>query len=96
MLVPGDIVELSEGNKVPADMRLLQINTSNFQITQANFTGESKPSYKTSDIINKDEMPGLKDRDNTAFSSSGVVSGSAKGIVIATGIQIFNNLRNEY
>jgi len=84
-LVPGDVVLLKEGDKVPADIRLFDIQTSNFQINQSNFTGESKASYKISDTLQEDEIPVLKDLTNIAFSSTGVESGTALGIVIATG-----------
>jgi len=84
-LVPGDVVELREGDKVPADVRLFDIKTSHFQINQSNFTGECKASYKITDTLQEDEKPALKDLTNFALSSTGVDSGTALGIVIATG-----------
>lgn len=84
-LVPGDIVILREGDKVPADIRIIDIETSTFQINQSNFTGETKASYKVSEVLREERKPALKDLTNIALSSTGVESGSATGIVIATG-----------
>lgn len=83
-LVPGDLVKLHEGEKSPADLRVIDILTSNFEMVQANLTGEPKPSYKHSDPINDEEKPIPKDRRNTLFASTGVSTGTAIGIVIGT------------
>lgn len=84
-LVPGDVVQLSEGQKVPADIQLLKINSITFEVDQSNLTGETNPAYKDIDTINEDktEIINLK---NTVFSSSGVTTGSSVGIVIYTGM----------
>jgi len=84
-LVPGDLVILKEGDKVPADIRILDIETSTFQINQSNFTGETKASYKVSAPLQDEEKPAIKDLSNYALSSTGVESGTAVGIVINTG-----------
>jgi magnesium-transporting ATPase (P-type) len=68
-LVPGDIVLLKEGERVPADVRMLEIDTSNFMINQSNFTGETKHSYKMVDPIDKKKLD-LADRLNICFSST--------------------------
>ena len=82
-LVPGDIVTLKEGDKVPADIRLIEINTATFQCNQANFTGETKLSYKNTNAIIEESV--VNTRNNTVFSSCGVACGDAIGIVVATG-----------
>jgi P-type Ca2+ transporter type 2C len=84
---PGDIVYLSAGEKCPADLRVIDILTSNFDVSQANFTGETEPSYKVVEPILSDEKPSLTDLKNVIFSSSGVTTGSALGIVVKTGME---------
>lgn len=83
-LLPGDIVFLSEGEKSPADIRIIEVMTSNFEVSEANFTGEAKSAYKTSDPIFVDEKPVLRDLRNIVFSTSGVTTGSAVGMVVLT------------
>lgn len=80
-LVPGDIVLLASGAKVPADIRLFK--TIELKIDEAMLTGESVPSEKTvHSIKEKDLTPG--DQKNMAFMGTIVVSGRAKGIVVET------------
>ncbi|MEM3374464.1 MAG: magnesium-translocating P-type ATPase [Candidatus Woesearchaeota archaeon] len=81
-LVPGDIVFLSSGDIIPADIRL--ITTKDFFINRAVLTGESFPVEKISDSIDpkNDTIEELK---NIAFMGTSVDSGSATGIVIKTG-----------
>lgn len=80
-LVPGDIVLLASGAKVPADIRLFK--TIGLKIDEAMLTGESVPSEKTvHSIKEKDLTPG--DQKNMAFMGTIVVSGRAKGIVVET------------
>ncbi len=83
-LVPGDIIVLNEGEKVPADVRILEIITSNFEIDESNLTGEPLPVFKHSDPINEKELNN-KDKKNFAFSSTGVTIGHATAIVVYTG-----------
>jgi len=80
-LTVGDIVLLSPGDKVPADLRL--IGTNNLKIEESLLTGESVPSEKDSAPLDDDTM--LGDRLNMAFSSTTVSSGTGKGIVVAVG-----------
>lgn len=80
-LVPGDIVILEEGAKIPADIRLLEV--FNLRINEASLTGESVPSNKTTEIITG--TPQLGDQKNMAFSGTAVVSGRAMGVVVQTG-----------
>lgn len=80
-LVPGDIVILQSGDKVPADLRLLQCRE--LQIDESALTGESVPAEKNSVLLNASTL--LADRNNMAFSSTLVTYGSGLGIVVATG-----------
>ncbi len=80
-LTVGDIVLLSPGDKVPADLRLLESN--NLQIEESALTGESVPSEKSPEPLPDDTM--LGDRVNMAFSSTTVSSGTGKGVVVAIG-----------
>jgi len=81
-LVPGDIVLLASGTRVPADLRLT--HTIEFKIEEAMLTGESVPALKHTGPIKEDNLtPG--DRKNMAFMGTIVVSGRARGAVVATG-----------
>lgn len=83
LLVPGDIVLLQPGDKVPADLRLL--NVKNLQISEALLTGESEAVEKNLDIFAQ-KTP-LGDRANLAFSGTFVTSGHGTGIVVETGMR---------
>ena len=81
-LVPGDIVLLSSGSKVPADLRLFR--TIELKIEEAMLTGESIPADKIITTINEDNLtPG--DQRNIAFMGTVVASGRANGVVVETG-----------
>ena len=82
-LVPGDIVLLESGDRVPADLRLIEVK--NLRTDEAALTGESVPADKSSDPVAENSTVG--DRENMAFSATLVVSGRAVGIVVATGAQ---------
>ncbi len=79
-LVPGDVVLLEEGDKIPADGRLIELK--NFKTQESSLTGESFPEEKNLKILDK-SVP-LGDRVNMVFMSTLVVSGQAKAVVIAT------------
>lgn len=81
MLVPGDIVLLEAGDKVPADLRLLQAHGMSVQ--EAILTGESVPVEKHTPPVAA--AAPLGDRSCMAFSGTLVTSGQGKGIVVATG-----------
>ena len=80
-LVPGDIVLLQSGDKVPADLRL--ITTRELQIDESTLTGESVPVQKQNGQLPHDTL--LADRLNMAYSSTLVTYGIATGVVVATG-----------
>lgn len=80
-LVPGDVVFLQSGDKVPADLRLYRVK--NLQIEEAPLTGESLPVEKSIEDLHG-EIP-LADRRNSAFAGTLVTTGTASGIVVATG-----------
>lgn len=80
-LVPGDIVLLQSGDKVPADLRLIRCR--DLQIDESTLTGESVPVEKSRDPLPVDTP--LADRRNLAFSSTLVTYGQGRGVVFATG-----------
>lgn len=80
-LVPGDIVLLQSGDRVPADLRLL--NERNLQVEEAVLTGESQPATKEAGELPA-ELP-LADRRNLAFTGTLVTYGKGTGVVFATG-----------
>ncbi len=80
-LVPGDVVRLAPGDKVPADLRLTQ--TFQLRIEEAALTGESVPSSKQTEPVAEDA--GIGDRASMAFSGTIVAAGQGRGIVTATG-----------
>jgi magnesium-transporting ATPase (P-type) len=82
-LVPGDVVLLESGDKVPADLRL--VDAKNLRTEEAALTGESVPAEKTVDAMSANATVG--DRACMAFSGTMVVSGRATGIIVATGSQ---------
>ncbi|KXT00076.1 hypothetical protein AC578_5807 [Pseudocercospora eumusae] len=83
-LVPGDIVDVAVGNQIPADCRLLSINSNSFRVDQSILTGESESVAK--DIVAvKDEQAVKQDQINMLFSGTTVVTGHAHAIVVLTG-----------
>ena len=80
-LVPGDIVRLRSGDRVPADLRLLE--AANLRIEESALTGESVPSSKR--IEPADEDAGIGDRHCLAYSGTMVTAGQGIGVVSATG-----------
>ncbi|MGO2082458.1 magnesium-translocating P-type ATPase [Vagococcus sp.] len=84
-LVCGDVIKLSAGDMLPADLRLFK--TKDLFVSQAAMTGESYPVEKRSEpnVRISEEKIGVTDLENIAFMGSNVVSGSALGIIIAVG-----------
>lgn len=83
-LVPGDLVVLSAGQQVPADLRL--IFTENLKTQEAALTGESVPVEKDADFLSGEHTP-LGDRKNMVYMSTFVTAGRGEGIVTATGME---------
>ncbi len=80
-LVPGDIVLLESGDRIPADMRLAEVK--NLRTEEAALTGESIPVDKNTDAVSENAT--VADRECMAFSGTMVVFGRATGVVVATG-----------
>lgn len=80
-LVPGDIVLLEAGDKIPADLRLIQAH--GLRIEEAILTGESVPVEKEVETVGADAP--LGDRSCMAFSGTLVTSGTGRGVVVSTG-----------
>jgi Ca2+-transporting ATPase len=82
-IVPGDIVLMEAGNRVPADGRLFV--TATMEIEEAALTGESVASSKDAEVIDKAEVP-LGDRHNMAYMNTSVTRGRGEMIVTTTGM----------
>ncbi|WKZ31979.1 MAG: cation-transporting P-type ATPase [Thermodesulfobacteriota bacterium] len=80
-LVPGDMVFLQSGDKVPADMRLVSVKS--LRVDEAALTGESVPVEKRAEPV--PEQATIGDRSSLAFSGTLVTYGQASGVVVATG-----------
>jgi Ca2+-transporting ATPase len=82
-IVPGDVLPLRAGARVPADVRLLE--TYGMRVDESALTGESVPVDKDADaVLAPDEQ--LGDRSNLAFAGTTVAAGRARGVVVATGM----------
>lgn len=84
-IVPGDIVEVSVGDKIPADIRLIKIYSTTIRIDQSILTGESVSVIKHTDAI-PDPRAVNQDKKNILFSGTNVAAGKARGVVIGTGL----------
>ena len=82
-LVPGDIVLLTAGDRIPADMRLGQ--TSAFEVEEAALTGESLPVKKSAKQVSEHSQ--LPERKSMAYFGTMVTKGNAVGVVVATGME---------
>ena len=80
-LVPGDVVLLQSGDKVPADLRLVSIHE--LQVDESALTGESLPLVKEESLLSPDTV--LADRRNMAYSGTLVTYGQGVGVVVGTG-----------
>lgn len=83
-LVPGDIVSVAVGDRIPADCRLLSVQSNNFRVDQAILTGESESVGKDTRAI-KDPRAVKQDQINMLFSGTTVVTGHASALVVQTG-----------
>lgn len=80
-IVPGDVVILQSGDKVPADLRLVEIK--NLQVDESILTGESVPVSLQTSVVEEDEP--VAERVNMAYSGTLVSSGTGKGVATGTG-----------
>ena len=95
-LTIGDYVLLESGDKISADMRIIE--SHNFMVDESILTGESIQVSKTSDVIEKENLA-INDQDNMVFSGTNVVTGRAKAIVVSIGLnteigKIANSINN--
>lgn len=81
LLVPGDIIKLSYGARVPADARIISVN--NFKVDEAILTGESVPVEKSSEIIKESSL--VADRVNMVYAGTMVVEGFSMAVITQTG-----------
>lgn len=83
-LVPGDIISIAVGDRIPADCRLLAVQSNSFSVDQAILTGESESVGKDTDVVT--DLKAVKqDQINMLFSGTTVVTGHATAIVVLTG-----------
>ncbi len=83
-LVPGDIILLSEGDKISADGRL--VDDSYLEINQSTLTGESHPVHKARHEVLRDDLS-KPEQPNMVFAGTSVASGTGKAVVISTGME---------
>lgn len=80
-LVPGDIIIINEGERVPADARVISVD--NLQVNEASLTGESTPVHKHASVLTNEKQ--VYERDNMLFQGTYILSGSAKALIVETG-----------
>lgn len=83
-LVPGDILLLNEGQKIPADARIIEANE--LRLNEASLTGESATQLKNTAILGAKDLA-LGDQTNMVFSGTLVATGTGRAVVVATGAQ---------
>ena len=81
-IVPGDLIFLEAGDRIPADARLLQAHS--LRAEEASLTGESDAAAKTVEPLHKADLP-VGDRRNTVYMGTHIVHGRGSGLVVATG-----------
>jgi len=84
-LVPGDVVEVSVGDRVPADVRLCAIHSTTLRVDQSILTGESVSVIKHCDVV-PDIRAVNQDKKNCLFSGTNIGAGKCTGIVFGTGV----------
>ncbi|GIN61471.1 calcium-transporting ATPase [Robertmurraya siralis] len=83
-LVPGDVVKFSSGDRIGADVRVIE--SKSLEIEESALTGESLPVAKTTEPLEKDNI-GMGDMENMAFMGTMVTRGSGIGVVVGTGMK---------
>lgn len=83
-VVPGDIIILNEGEKIPADARVILSNS--LKVSEASMTGESEPVQKIVDVLEGEELPSA-DQKNMVFKGTNIVFGNGRAVVTETGSQ---------
>ncbi|KAK1914728.1 hypothetical protein P3342_010717 [Pyrenophora teres f. teres] len=83
-LVPGDVISVTIGDRIPADCRILSISSNSFNVDQSILTGESESVSKDTREV-KDENAVKQDQVNMLFSGTTVVTGHATALVVLTG-----------
>ncbi|XP_075772979.1 sarcoplasmic/endoplasmic reticulum calcium ATPase 2-like isoform X2 [Pelodiscus sinensis] len=84
-IVPGDIVEVAVGDKVPADIRITSIKSTTLRVDQSILTGESVSVIKHTDPV-PDPRAVNQDKKNMLFSGTNIAAGKAMGVAVATGV----------
>ncbi|MEK7555287.1 MAG: HAD-IC family P-type ATPase [Patescibacteria group bacterium] len=82
-LAPGDIIILQEGEKIPADARVIVSN--NLKIDQAALTGESESVFKIAEILSRKDLQ-IADQKNMVFKGTYIVSGNGQAVAVNTGV----------
>jgi len=82
-LVPGDLILLESGDRIPADVRFIEVN--NLYVEESALTGESVSVGKRTDVIPEEDVP-LGDRRNLGFLGTMVTRGTARAVVVGTGM----------
>lgn len=87
-LVPGDIIEVKVGDRIPADARVISLKTTSLRIDQSQLTGESQSVAKYTDAPNvKEDELVVQAKTNIMFATTTVVGGLARGVVTDIGMQ---------
>lgn len=96
-LVPGDIVRVAVGDNVPADIRVVQIESTQLKLDQAIVTGEAVTVGKVEEAMGASKLKVvLQDKKNTLFMGTNVAAGKALGVVVGTGTQTeIGKIQNE-
>ena len=88
-IVPGDILLFESGDKVPADVRLIE--ASNLKANESTLTGESMPVEKQTDPVGEDTA--IADRENMLYMGTIITNGRATGVAVATGMNTEMGIR---
>ncbi|KAK0558180.1 hypothetical protein OC844_005348 [Tilletia horrida] len=95
MLVPGDILQLSVGDKIPADARLVALASSSLRVDQAILTGESESVLKMPAVV-QDPRAVKQDMTNILFSGTTITNGACTAVVVLTGVHTaIGNIHSE-